>query len=217
MTDTDRREFTELMQALAASFNRESSVAFLTGYWIGLNDISIQALKTAAAAALQSSKFMPSPAELRELAGVIRAEDRALLAFGYLDKAVRLHGYYHSVDFDDPIMNATINALGGWEKVCDTPDSEFDSFFRKRFIEHYAAYARHGVTAEQAAPCIGYYDRTNGFNGYQSNHLHRIATGLPVVPLLHGQKRIEAPRLRGLPVAENGQPKGIGRILDENT
>ncbi len=200
---------------LCEAFRQKPTTATIEAYRIGLEGISPDALKIALGSAIRGSRFMPSPAELRELAGEVGVKDRAVLAFAALDKAVLSHGYYHSVDFDDPILNATVNALGGWEKVCDVSMREWDSFFRNRFIDTYSANARRGVTADQAAPCIGFYDRTNGFNGYQSNHLHRIATGLPVVPLLHGQKRIEAPRLRGLPVAENGQPKGIGQILDE--
>ncbi len=220
MSSTKVKKYDPIAAAVAVlceAFRQKGTEATVEAYRIGLEGISPDALKIALGAAIRGSRFMPSPAELRELAGEVTGKDRAVLAFTALDAAVLRHGYYHSVDFDDPLLNATVNALGGWEKVCDVSIKEWDSFFRNRFIDVYQAYAKRGVTADQAAPCIGFYDRSNGFNGYQSNHLHRIATGLPIVPLLHDAKRIESPRLRGPRLSDNGEVKGFGQVLDEES
>lgn len=213
MNDQDRREFTEVMQALAASFNREPSKAFFAGYWIGLADLSLQALKSAASAALANSRFMPTPSELRELAGEVRAEDRAVIAWGALDKAVQKHGYYRTVQFDDPILNAAVHDLGGWEKVCDTPEREWFSFFRQRFIQTYQALARRGVISyEQSRPLIGYYDRTNSVDGYAPQDVRRIETGLPAAPVRIGPP--QNPLLNFRPPAIEGE-KTSDQVIDE--
>jgi hypothetical protein len=202
MDNKDRVEFTEVIRAMAAAFNKDASKAFLTGYWMGLSDLSLSALKVAATAALNGSKFMPSPAELRELAGEVRIEDRAQLAFAALENAMRRHGYYSSVDFEDKAINATVRALGGWEKVCDIPDDEFFNFFPKKFKEMYSAYARRGVSQEAGAPCIGYHDRNNAFNGHKAaiREPVKIGSDYPPTPLIAGpvpNQQLPRPRLKG--------------------
>jgi hypothetical protein len=63
-------------------------------------------------AALQRpDKWMPSPGELRELAGDVRPADRAVLAFQALKTACSRVGAFRSPDFDDPLINATVQSI----------------------------------------------------------------------------------------------------------
>ena len=69
LTMTDDKRFAATISGLAEAFGRKASVAMVRAYRIGLVGLTIEAIEQAAANALRTSKFMPSPAELRELTG----------------------------------------------------------------------------------------------------------------------------------------------------
>jgi hypothetical protein len=122
---------------------------------------------------------------------------KAWLAF---ERAVSRIGYIKSVDFDDPTINATVRALGGWEAVCGMPANEFDTFLQKRFQDTYCALARSGISAEQAEPLLGWADKQNGVLGYNAAPPVRIATGLPSLPAPQPAKAIPAQRPADMPL-----------------
>lgn len=194
-SSTKKRDLVrECVVALCEAFDRRGSEPMIAAYRIGLQGISDRDVERAVAIALRTCKFMPKPAELRELAGAgeTKVEDRAALAFAALEDAVRRHGYYRTVSFDDPAINATVRALGGWERMSDTRETqEWFSHFRHRFIQTYSAFARRGVSAEAGAPLIGYYDRVNKIEhpSAKPQPLQRIETGLPVTPLIGTERR----------------------------
>ena len=82
MGPNDEREFAKTLTALAATFRQESSAALIQGYWMGLADLNLTDIQKAAAKAIRSSKFMPTPCELRELAGTLIPANRAVHAWG---------------------------------------------------------------------------------------------------------------------------------------
>lgn len=201
MTENEIRERNELIAALALAFGKESPTAMLLGYAMGLDDISTPDLKRAVQRAMKECKFMPVPMELRELAGIASGSHRAALAFDIFANAVSNHGGYASVTFDDPLINATVRNLGGWERCCNVGAEEdiskFDVWLRKEFERVYAGMCRSGVNASQCAPLIGMADRENRANGYATKPLQRIACKLPKLPagLIRGEvpKQLERP------------------------
>jgi hypothetical protein len=56
------------------------------------------------------------------------------------------------------------------------------------------ALASSGVSQEQAAPLVGYFDRVNGMQGHELQKIHHIATGLAPLP--------NVPRIETTPVAQ---------------
>lgn len=177
-------DFLRYLGALAASFGREADEATCMAYEIGLSDLPLASCRNAMVRAMRECRFMPSPAELRELAGVQKPKDRAVLAWEALDAAIVEHGYYRSVDFDDPVINATVRNLGGWERVCDLPAEEYSKWFRKEFERVYASLAAVGVGPEQSAPLLGYYAKQNSGNGQPIAPPVKIVTGLPTMPMI---------------------------------
>jgi hypothetical protein len=176
----ERPEFVTVISALAVSFGKEASEPLLMGYWLGLQDMPLPDVKRAATRAMRERKFMPVPAELRELAGELTPADRAVIAWDSAFKANREHGYYETVDFDDPAVNATVRSMGGWEAFAERLDAEDVAWLRKEFERVYQVYARRGVTAAEGAPLVGFHDRNNRLNGY-TDAIHpplRIATTL---------------------------------------
>lgn len=67
MKRDDHRAFRQCLGQLAAAFRSEVTTLMLQGYWLGLNDLSLVEVKTAARAALKRCEFMPTVAGLREL------------------------------------------------------------------------------------------------------------------------------------------------------
>lgn len=184
-------KFTDLITALAATFNREADEATFLGYEMALSDLSIEAVELAVQKAVRQCHFMPTGAELRELAGDVGPKERAVIAFGCVAETIKRHGYYDSVSFDDPLINAAIRNLGGWERVSLIEDhEEFDKWFRKEFERVYIALCRTGASAEACKPLMGHYDKANGHAGYEQKAPLRIATGLAP----HGKDLVRLPQ-----------------------
>ena len=194
MHETERTEFVQAVAALAVSFRKEATEALFTGYWWGLEDLPLATVKRAISDSIRTCKFMPTPAELRELAGIVKPDDRAVIAFATVDKAVQVHGYYRSVSFDDPYINAAIRTLGGWEALCIMFDTEEAKWIEQRFRRTYTALCRAGHVGEELmAPLLGYIDRVNGVNGWSPERIKAlgcearqtalIETGLPALPV----------------------------------
>jgi hypothetical protein len=186
----------EFVTALASSFSREADEPMFLGYELALDDLPIEAIERGVRRALRECKFMPSGAELRELCGDAKANDRAILAFQALGKAVAEHGYYASVTFDDPLINAAVNNLGGWQRICQIEtQEEWEKWFRKDFERVYTAFCRTGASPNQCSPLIGHCDQYNRHTGYVESVREpiRIACGLPPHKpgLLHSGHRIE--------------------------
>ena len=205
MQAKQRPEFVTVVTALAATFGKEASEAMLTGYWMGLSDLELPAFKRAASMALRDRKFMPTVAELHELAGELTPEARAVVAWDAAILANRLHGYYHSVSFDDPAINATIRSLGGWPALDDRLNAEGDVWLRKDFERIFITFARRGVTADEGAALAGFFDRANGAE-------HPEATRQPVAI----QTTLKPTRMIGGPARPAIAGGQIDRKLLEN-
>ena len=148
MTDPER--FRNAIQALADSYRQKSTPGMFHGYRLGLAGLSISDIERACALALQKCKFMPVPAELRELAGTggESYDSMAERAFHVLDKAVSQLGGDRSVNFHDGGINAAVRLLGGWQKCCDQPREEFEKWYRKDFLKIYVSICRGGASEE---------------------------------------------------------------------
>jgi hypothetical protein len=182
MKKTEQAVVIGCVTALAEVFNRKLSPPAVKAYGMGLRGLSEEQIQFATDRALQTCHFMPSPAELRELV-YGRVEDRAVKAWAAVEIAVRRYGHVRSVSFDDPVIHATIRALGGWQSICTMPTREFDSFVQKKFLDCYAALCRSGISAEQGEPLLGWADEQNGLLGYAMRPPQRISTGLPTQPV----------------------------------
>lgn len=174
-----KKTHAHLVTLLCEAFGKTASTAMFEVYRIGLQDLPFEAVERATMVAIRTCKFMPTVAELRELSGEMKASDRALKAWMAFQQAVVHYGAYKSVDFDDPTINATVRALGGWEHVCGMSAAEFDTFLRKNFESVYVSLYSSGVGGEQAAPLMGIVDRENGLLGYNQNPPVRVTTDLP--------------------------------------
>lgn len=152
----DHGRFATLMSTVCAAHRVEATEALLEAYWIALQGVSDDAFAIGAARAVRDCRWMPKPIELRELCGEETAEMRAVLAFEHVRRALFSPGTYASVRFDDPAITATIRALGGWVKLGQQSEDEFQKWTRKEFFRLYEAYS------SSAAPLAGERDYLAG-------------------------------------------------------
>lgn len=144
------QRITAAVATLCEAFNRKPTPATFAAYEIGLKGLSEEQVERATAMALAKCKFMPVPAELRELAGTggESYDSMAERAFHVLDKAVSQLGGDRSVNFHDGAINAAVRLLGGWQKCCDQPREEFEKWYRKDFLKTYVSICRGGASEE---------------------------------------------------------------------
>ena len=193
MNLSDKKRFADSIATMAEAFGRALTPLTLKAFELGLDDIPIEQIERACTERMRNGKFFPNIAEIREACGCLTPTARAAKAFQCLSEATLQHGYYRTVLFDDPVLNATVNNLGGWQRLCDiTAGDEWDKWFRKEFERVYAGFAAAGIGSDE--PLIGWCDSQNRFTGHQRREpLQLIATGLPA---LSGLKVLTGPEDR---------------------
>lgn len=172
------------VSAMAEAFNRTTSKTTVNAYRMGLEGLTAEQVTSAAKRALRTCKFMPSPAEMRELSGELPPADRSVIAWTCIMRSRSKYGYYHSVNFDDPAINAAIRSMGGWERLATRFEEESEPFLKREFDRAYLTYAKRGVTVGEGAPLIGYIDRENAATGYEPKPPVLIKTTLMPTPMI---------------------------------
>ena len=201
MTDDER--FAMAITALAESYRQKVTPGLFHGYRMGLAGLSTTDIERACALALQKCKFMPVPAELRELAGTggDSYESMAERAFHALDKAVSSLGGDKSVNFHDGAINATVRLLGGWQKCCDQPREEFEKWYRKDFLKTYINICRNGAGEEMRRYLGGRIETENAkWIG------RKLRSGLTYEPSMFGSG-VEAVAVDYVPALPAPEPK----------
>lgn len=195
----------ELVAGLCEAFNRKPSQATFMAYEIGLEDMPIEAIEFSVRRALRESRFMPSPAELRELGGEPTSEDRAVLAWNSVLKAVPLGPYKHVSFVDDRITNATIRNLGGWPTFLERfSGAESEKWVRKEFIDAYRTLHRSQVDGEICRPLPGLAGGTFADGRVHLPPIVAIETHLP--PLLAPGRSERINGRNGIPRVELKSP-----------
>lgn len=198
---------------LAEAFRQQATVMTFRAFEVGTNDIPIEDVEQACMRAITECKFMPTVFELRNLAGVTLASvsipDRSMQAWAAIKTAIAQHGGYRTVSFDDPMINAAIRSMGGWERFCECESGEqFDVWLRKEFEAMYGSLLRVGVAASQTTPLPGLCDKSNSAEGHEERvEVAKIETNLPAVParLIKGE----------LPKLEDRKPnRDVAKLVD---
>jgi hypothetical protein len=184
MTDRDIEKFAVVMAALSECFDKEISEKKLEVYFAALQELTIEQVAAAAKWLMRYRTItgtFPLIAEfyqaLEQVEGQGGVEDRAELAWRKLVWAIKNHGYYASVCFDDPVIHAVVDAMGGWLKISgDDPDwweSEL-KWRQKDFVALYRALAKQNAPAKPYL--VGFVEASNSgqFDDFVPN-LVRIA------------------------------------------
>lgn len=141
MSELDIKIFKQGMMMMCAVANREPTEILLDTYYALLKDLSEDQFQSAVTHVLSDRQYtnLPIPANIRE-AAIGKLDDEALIALAKLERAMPTWGAYRSIIFDDPIIHAIVQSMGGWVKVCVMPDDEW-KFRRIEFLKTYKAFA----------------------------------------------------------------------------
>jgi hypothetical protein len=173
MDDSQRKQFTDCIGALCASFGTDASTALYNSYWLGLADIELSSVQSAVARAIRECSHLPRPAELRKLSGEQSGETRSMAAWNDVQRALPIGPYKH-IDFQDKIINAVVRNLGGWPNfVGRFTDADSEKWVRIEFIKCYEAFAFSGGNGEMCAPLAG-MSMISGSNGVVGNPIPRL-------------------------------------------
>lgn len=157
------------------SFYRADLTSFHTRTWLNaLANYSLEQINDAFNQHLsdpESGQFLPKPADIvKQLQGT--HGDRALVAWGKVYGAIERVGAWASVQFDDQIIHAVIEDMGGWVKINSTKMDELP-FTQKRFCDTYRAYSRRGEL--KWPPYLpGLTETSNTANGFKQPALTLI-------------------------------------------
>ncbi|CAH6961843.1 putative Bacteriophage protein [Vibrio chagasii] len=136
MNDGDR--FIGILEANMALYNRELSQAVMEIWFDDLKSHDIGSIEQAFQMHRRNpdnGQYPPKPADIEKLIGGT-SDDRALIAWSKVKKAIGEIGAHNSLVFDDPLIHAVITDMGDWVKICRTSDDEFP-FVAKEFERRY--------------------------------------------------------------------------------
>ncbi len=143
-----------------ADYYRESVSETVLGFWIrGLGKFSFEEISVAFERWMMANDRMPRISNIVEILDGT-GEDRALAALLKVERAMEEHGGYATVVFDDPVIHATIQSLGGWLKACRQTDYDF-TWWKKDFQERYRHFDQYGLPPEVPVRLVGIFDQSN--------------------------------------------------------
>lgn len=143
----NERDLPQLLRALQWLNNGLAAEPLTTDrvnfYVEALSDLPLADVLEAVRMSARTMKFFPKPAELRELCqSQVRPEDAAENAWMRFRYALQRVPTYDSVDFQDPILHATVRAqFGGWPQCIEIQTNRMN-FVHAEFVKLYTAFAR---------------------------------------------------------------------------
>ncbi len=147
----DERVFITTMTALSELFDKNLSDLALKTYYQTLSAVmDTEQFKKAIAIWIAKGKFFPKPAELIEIINQTEGS-KVEKAWFEVMKEIEKKGIYGSPKFEDPIVYAVVEAMGGWEALCNMP-VEKQSFYMREFENLYNAYKDQPAVVSNALP-----------------------------------------------------------------
>lgn len=155
--------FNEGMGLLCETFGREATVLLLKAYYAVLGRLTDAEFQISVVKVLESKTFnkLPLPAEILEMTQG-KKQDQAILALANLEKGIARIGRYRSAQFEDPIIMACVESMGGWIQVCSYEMREWE-FKRKDFLRLYEAFLANPDRVQAPSRLVGYAEQTNDF------------------------------------------------------
>ena len=166
MKPTDRAKFLEVLTGVHDFYGKDMT-PFAVQVWVqACEAFDVQQVTKALSAHLmdpEHGRFMPKPADIvKQLQGT--RTDRSLIAWGKVLNAMQRVGAYESVCFDDGLIHAAIDDLGGWPQMCQGKLDDLP-FLERRFCDSYKAYANKGDCTFPAV-MQGLHSIENGIKGF---------------------------------------------------
>lgn len=182
-------KFNALFEGVCEYYGRKASPMLAEIYWNGLQAYDFDAVNSAINAHVSnpdSGQFMPKIADVeRHLHG--NTSTRAMGAWNKVSRAVQEVGTYETVRFDDPLIHACIDDMGGWPAIGKIMNEELP-FKIREFEKRYMAYLQIPPARKPPDVLLGLYESTNKTLGHHgdrktvmigSDGLKPVALGAP--------------------------------------
>lgn len=154
MSKNAQKHVRELFEALWADRGITVTEPLVKLWLDGFSDCTLEEVDAAVRRFSRDCSEFPSVARVRGyLPGTkgLNDQQRSKVAWGVLRKAIREHGAYNGIEFDDPIIHAAVRSMGGWALLCST-DVDQMQWRQKDFEAAYVACARTGIGDGRALP-----------------------------------------------------------------
>lgn len=166
MKCSDSILFSKMMKVIAALYHKAFTDELIDIYWESLEEFSLEEVSKALRLHVrdtEAGRFLPKPADIvRFIEG--SSESCALQAWTKVERAFSQVGRYQSLAFDDPLIHAVIQDMGGWIKLCDITLKELP-FCCNEFQKRYRGFLNRKPL--QIPPYLpGIVERDNGKDGY---------------------------------------------------
>ena len=140
----------KLILALSEYFKSPLSNIELEIYVENLMEYEFGSIKKAAKKLVKTEKFMPKVADFVRM---IEKEEgnTAERAWFELLSAIEKYGFYRKPVFNDKTIYAVVQAMGGWEAMCNMPVDR-QNFYMKEFMSLYNSYRNMPEVIENALP-----------------------------------------------------------------
>lgn len=145
MTDNDFEAFAEVWSQAQEVYNRSVTPGTIELVFRALEQLDLDEIRRALTLHIQSpdtGQFPPKPGDVIKFARG-DSQSRTLQAWAKVERAIRSVGHYRDVAFDDPLIHAAIERIGGWPKVAMIESEKDMVWLRQRFEAQYRAYAVH--------------------------------------------------------------------------
>ncbi len=195
----DETKFGEYTGLLSEKFGKEISQAYLKMIWESLRPFNDGDCERALKHVFLHGRFLKDliPDLLQRLEG--EAKDQAVLAWVAVDKAVKNHGPYASVKFDDLVIHSVINVMGGWGQFQDCSIKEW-TWKQKEFEKLYPVIQRKNNHPEHLAGQIEMKNRSGGYDEFTNAP---VQIGDNNQRLISGSREV-CPACVKSPAAKNG-------------
>jgi len=166
MKNQDIPVFTKLLAGIGELYGKAISETLTDIYWQTLKRFELEDIVQAFEAHVYNpdgGQYFPKPSDVvRFIEG--SGETRALQAWAVVEKAIRYIGAYKSIVFDDLIIHAVLEDMGGWVKLCSSTLDELP-FRAHEFQKRYMGFV---IKAPKRHPqyCCGISEAENTKNGY---------------------------------------------------
>jgi hypothetical protein len=169
MKSSDLVDFAAMMNGLGEYYGKQISPSLTDIYWNGLQQYDFAEVSSAVNAHVRNTEtgqFMPKISDVeRYLHG--STGTRAMQAWLRVANAIQAVGTYETVAFDDPLIHACIEDMGGWPSMGQISNDELP-FKIREFEKRYMAYLQSPPLRVIQPFLLGLYethDRTLGYRG----------------------------------------------------
>lgn len=182
MIEPDRPLLAGWLTAASEVYDKPLSTAAIEVWWNLLRAFPAEKVDRAFKAHIadpDTGRFMPRPADIIARM-TIGSEGAANEAWVKAIKAARHHGAGRSVAFDDPLIHACLDALGGWPRFCMMREDD-QHFRRLDFVRIYTAHRMRGDKPTYSGVLYGRMETTKvTLIGDEQRCLAVIENGTPM-------------------------------------